>query len=95
MNWIHHNKNLTDCGEVVTNVDSPNLQSALNTLLQRHLEPFDTDYSGSSTQDNGLNSHSISAALDHCKKSYKMVENISINQTDSGMVMALITNDCS
>lgn len=95
INWIHHIKCLTDCGEVVTNVDSPNLKSALITLLQRHLEQFDPDYSGSRTQDCELNRHSISAALDNCKKSYDMVDNICVNQTDSGMVMALIAHDCS
>ena len=95
INWIHHIKCLTECGEVVTNVDSPYLKSPLITLLRRHLEQFDPDNSGSRIQDPELNRHSISAALDNCQNLYDMVDTICVNQAGSGMVMALIAHDCS
>lgn len=94
LNWIHHIKCLTDHGELATNVDMSSLKTAVVILFQRHFAQFATDNSDSSTQDLEFNMHSISAALDNCQKSYDMVDNICVNETDSGKVMALSALEC-
>ncbi|KAF6218628.1 hypothetical protein HO133_005979 [Letharia lupina] len=85
LNWIHHIKCLTDHGELATNVDMSSLKTAVVILFQRHFAQFATDNSDSSTQDLEFNMHSISAALDNCQKSYDMVDNICVNETDSAL----------
>ena len=86
LNWIHHIKCLLRCG---TNVDISSLKRAVVTLYQRHVEQFDTVNLYANTQDIGYNAHSLSRAMDHCQKSYDTVDNISVNEIDSGKVKTL------
>ena len=65
------------------------LKSAVVTLYQRHVEQSNTVNLYANIQDNGYNAHSLSRAMDNCQKTYDAVDNISVNEIDSGKVMTL------
>ena len=90
LNWIYHIKCLTDYGELATSADMASLMNAVIVLYQRHLGQCTTVNSDSSSLVSEFNMHSISATLDKIQKSYDMVDNICVNEPDSGKVMALI-----
>ena len=92
LNWIHHIKCLIRCG---TNVDISSLKRAAVTLYQRHFEQSDTVTLYETIQDLGHNAHSLSRAMDHCQKSYDTVDNITVNEIDSGKVKTLWSLNCS
>ena len=88
-NWIHHVKNLADHGEVATNAEMSSLKNAVVILYQRLFDQLAKGNSDSSIQGFEITSHSISAVLDNCQKSYDMVDNICVPETYSGKVVAL------
>lgn len=90
-NWIHHVKDLADYGEVATNVEMSSLKNAVVILYQRHLEQLATGNSDSSIQEFEITRHNILAVLDNCQKSYDMVDNICVPETESGKVTALFS----
>ena len=95
LNWIHHIKCLNDYDKVATNVDMSNLKNAVVILCQRHLGQFAIGNSNLQIQDPDLHMHSTSAALDKFQTSYDTVDDISVDETNSGKVMALIALACS
>ena len=86
LNWIHYIRCLIRCG---TNVDISSLKRVAVPLYQRHVEQPDAVKFYESIQDLGHDSHSLSRAMDHCQKSYDMVDNITVNEIDSGKVKTL------
>ena len=95
LNWIHHIKCLNDYEKVATNVDMSKLKDAVVILFQRHLGQSAIGNSDLHIQDPGLHMHSISAALGKFQMLYDLVDDISVNETNSGKVMALIALACS
>ena len=95
LNWIHHIKCLNDYDKVATNVDMSNLKNAVVILFQRHLGQSAIGNSDLHIQDPDLHMQSISAALDKFQTSYDIVDDISVNKTNSGKVMAVIALACS
>lgn len=90
LNWIHHIRCLNDYNKVATSVDLSSLKNAVAILYQRHIGQSAIGNSDFSIHDRDLHMHNISAVLDKFQTSYDMVDNISVNETKSGKVMALI-----
>ena len=95
LNWIHHIKCLNDNDTVMFNVDLSRLKNAAVILYQRHLGQLAIGNPDLSIQDPDLHLHSISAALDKFQMSYHMINDISVNETNSGKVITLIALACS
>ena len=95
LNWIHHIECLNDYDKVAINVDTSSLKNAVVILYQRHLGQLAIGNPDLSIQDPGLHIHSISAALDKLRMSYDIVNNIYVNETNSGKVITLIALACS